>query len=186
MTKVFLIHGAYGNPGENWLPWLKEKLDELGCEVFAPEFPTPEDQSLQNWMSAFEYYLHLIDNDSIMVGHSLGPAFILAVLEKLDEPVKAAFFVSPFIELLNNPEFDRINKTFVGRKFDWEKIKRNCGRFVVFHSDNDPYVPLEKAKNVAEKLGIEVDVVKGAGHFNEKSGYKEFDLLLEKIKECFD
>ena len=25
MTKVILIHGAYGNPEENWFPWLKEE-----------------------------------------------------------------------------------------------------------------------------------------------------------------
>ena len=25
--KFFIIHGAYGNPNENWIPWLKESLE---------------------------------------------------------------------------------------------------------------------------------------------------------------
>jgi len=183
MTKFFMIHGAYGNPGENWLPWLKEKLEEMGHTVFAPEFPTPEDQTLDNWMKAFEYYLHLMDNDTIVVAHSLGPAFILSVLEKVEEPIKAAFFVSPFIGSLKNPDFDRINKTFVHREFNWDKIKKNCAKFFVFHSDNDPYVPLEKAEEFAKNLGVEVILVKNAGHFNEKAGYTKFEMLFDKIKE---
>ena len=181
--KVFLIHGAYGNPNENWIPWLEKNLEKLGCAVFAPEFPTPEGQTLENWMSVFEEYLNLVGSDTIVVGHSLGPAFILAVLEKIEEPIRAAFFIAPFIDSLDNPDFDKINKTFIDRKFDWDKIKKNCGKFVVFHSDNDPYVPLEKAEKIAENLGVEVIVVKKAGHFNEKSGYKKFEMLLEKIKE---
>lgn len=183
MTKVFLIHGTYGNPNENWLPWLKKELEKMGCAVFAPEFPTPEGQTLENWMGVFEEYLNLIGSDTIVVGHSLGPAFILAVLEKIEEPIRAAFFIAPFIDSLDNPDFDKINRTFVDRKFDWDKIKKNCSKFVVFHSDNDSYVPLEKAEKIAENLGVDVIVVKRAGHFNEKAGYKKFELLLEKIKQ---
>ncbi len=48
MTNVFIIHGAYGHPEENWIPWLKSKLKELGYRVFVSKFPTPENQSLKN------------------------------------------------------------------------------------------------------------------------------------------
>ena len=183
MTKVFIIHGAYGNPEENWIPWLRKELEKIGCTVFVPEFPTPEGQTLENWRGAFGDYYHLIDNDTILVGHSLGPAFILDILEKVEEPVLAAFFVSPFIDLLGNPNFDKINESFVDKKFNLEKIKKNCKKFVVFHSDNDPYVPLEKAEKVANSVGAKFEVVKGAGHFNAKVGYDKFEKLLDAIKK---
>ena len=51
--KFFIIHGSYGNPNENWFPWLKKELEKEGCIVFIPEFPTPENQSLKNWMEIF-------------------------------------------------------------------------------------------------------------------------------------
>ena len=38
-------------------------------------------------------------------------------------------------------------------------------------------------EELAGKLGVKLTLVKGAGHFNEAAGYKEFPLLLEKIKK---
>jgi len=181
-TNVFIIHGAYGHPGENWFPWLKSELEKIGIATYVPKFPTPEKQTLDNWFRAFQYYESLIHSGTIMVGHSLGPAFILNLLEKLDKPIKAAFLVSSFIGLLNNPDFDSINKTFTDRDFDFDKIKKNCSRFYIYHSDNDPYVPIEKAKYLAGVLDAEFKVVPNAGHFNEAAGYKKFPLLFEDIK----
>jgi len=183
MTKIFIIHGSYGNPDENWFPWLKQELEALGHTVFVPKFSTPENQSLEKWMKEFEYYQHLIDEDTIFVGHSLAPAFILSILEKLEtpKPIKACFFVSGFLGLLGDPKFDEINKTFTAKDFNWEKIKKNCKEFHNYHSDNDPYIPLKVAKEFAQKLGVDINLIKGAGHFNESTGYTKFDILLENI-----
>jgi len=183
MTKVFIIHGSYGNPGENWFPWLKKELEGEGHNVFIPKFPTPADQSLDSWMNVLEPYFKEIDEDTIFVGHSLAPAFILSILEKINVKIKACFFVSGFLGLLGNEDFDKINKTFVTKDFDWNKIKENCAKFFMFHSDKDPYVPLEKAEELKEKLGAELIIIKNAGHFNTEAGYTQFEQLLEKIKQ---
>lgn len=183
MNNVFIIHGAYGNPEENWFPWLKGELEKLDYKVFVPKFPTPENQSLDSWTKVLKNYEKFIDENTIFVGHSIGVAFILRVLEKLDKKVKACFFLSGFLSLLGNPIFDNINKTFIDKKFNWRKIKENCNKFYIFHSDNDPYVPLKEAEIIANKLNIKVILVKNAGHFNEAAGYKKFNLLLDYIKE---
>lgn len=182
MANIFLIHGSFGHPNENWFPWLKGGLEKLGCRVFAPQFPTPPAQSLENWLKTFEDYRQYLNKDTIFIGHSLGPAFILSILEKIDQPAKAGFFVSGFLGKINNPLYDRVNETFM-KKFDWQKIKQNCGKFYLFHSDNDPYVPLRKAKELAKNLGVEINLIKGGGHLNEKAGYLKFELLLEEVKK---
>ena len=182
MTNIIIIHGTGGNPNGNWFPWLKSELEKLDCRVFVPKFPTPENQSLENWLKVFKAYEQYLDENSIVVGHSLGPAFLLSVLENLNRPIKAAFFVVGFTGLLNNPDFDELNESFVTKSFDWAKIKNNCKRFYVINSDNDPYVPLEKGKSLAENLGTELIVLKNAGHINEEAGYTEFSFLLDKIK----
>jgi len=179
----FIIHGTYGSPDENWFPWLKGELEKLGHSVFVPSFPTPEGQSLEAWLKVFEDYKSKLDKETVFVAHSLGPAFVLNVLESLEKPVRACFFVSGFVGSLGNPEFDDLNNSFADRQFDWEKIKANCASFFVFHSDNDPYVPQEKAIELASNLGIEPVIVREAGHFNEKAGFTKFPLLLEKILE---
>jgi len=182
MVNVFIIHGAFGNPEENWFPWLKSKLEKLGCNVFVPKFPTPENQNLENWNEIFEKYKDKLDENSIVIGHSLGPAFLLRVLERIDSPIKGAFFVSGFTKLLGNETFDSINKTFVDKDFNWDKIRNNCKHFSVYHSNNDPYVPIECANELSEKLGVNLTIIENAGHFNKDSGYIKFEKLLEEIK----
>ncbi len=180
---IFIIHGSYGNENENWFPWLKENLEKSGYTVFVPHFPTPDNQSLENWLEVFKEYTKYLDKDSVMIGHSLGVAFILNILENINFQIKSSFLISGFIELLNNPEFDEINKTFINKNFNFTKIKNNCNKFFIYHSDNDPYVNIDKAKNLAQKLNEEIVIVKNAGHFNTSSGYNKFELLLENIKE---
>jgi hypothetical protein len=183
MTNVIIIHGTDGSPEGNWFSWLKSELEKLDCKVFVPKFPTPENQSLENWLKVFEEYRQYLDEDSIVVGHSLGPAFLLNVLENLSHPIKCSFFVSGFTGLINNPEFDELNKTFTVKQFDWEKIKNNSKKFVIINSDDDPYVPLEKGKELAKNLDTELTILENAGHINKESGYTKFDFLLGKIKE---
>lgn len=177
MTKVFIIHGIYGHPGENWFPWLKSELEKLGCEVFVPAFPTPENHSFGSWMEVFSNYD--VGEDSILVGHSVGATFTIRFLEK--KRARAAFLVAGVTKPINNKEVDALNASFYG-PVDWESVKANCGRFFVYNSDNDPYVSLETGKELARELGVELNVVEGAGHFNEAAGYTKFSLLLEDIK----
>ena len=182
MANIFIIHGSFGNPDENWIPWLKTELEKLNNRVFVPQFPLYEKQTLNNWKQTFNEYEKYLDKNSIVVGHSLGPAFLLSVLEEINEPIKASFFVAGFLSLLGNPTFDEVNKTFVSKNFDWRIIKKNCERFYLLHSDNDPYVPTSEADKLSDALGVKSELVKNAGHFNEKAGYIKFDLLLDKIK----
>lgn len=180
---LFIFHGSYGNPNENWFPWLKTEIETLGVEVFIPQFPTPEGQSLEKWNEAFKPFEKHVTKDTIFVGHSSGPAFILNYLEKNDINISASFLVAPFTGLLNLPDFDSINFSLTDREFNWVKIKKNCRAFYVYHSDNDPYVPQSKSKFVAEKLEAEqYELVKNGGHLNAAAGYTKFPLLLNDIK----
>ncbi|VVB58628.1 Serine hydrolase [Candidatus Anstonella stagnisolia] len=180
MRNVLIVHGVGGYPEENWFPWMKRELGKLGCKVLVPQFPTPGNQTLGEWMGVFEAERGELGEDAILVGHSLGAPFVLNVLEKC--PAHAAFLVASFVGKAGN-EYDEGMKSFAQRDFNWEKIRKNCGKFYVFHSDNDPYIKLEKGEEVAQKLGTELILVKDAGHFNAKAGYLEFGLLLEKIKK---
>jgi predicted alpha/beta hydrolase family esterase len=181
MTDVFIIHGIGGSPYKNWFPWLRNELEKLGCRVFIPNLPDSENPKLENWLDAFEKYKPQLEN-SIVVGHSLGVAFLLSMIERLDRPVKAAFFVAGFASPLNNPEFDEFIETFVEKQFEWGKIRRNCKKFYVINSDDDPYVPLEQGRHIAKNLKTELIVLKNAGHMNEEAGFARFDFLLENMK----
>ena len=182
MTNVFIFHGTGGYPEENWFPWLKQKLEQLGCKVYVPHFPTPKNQTLKNWFKIFDKYKKYYNGDTILVGHSLGGAFLLRVLERYGIKIKASFIVAAPIGKTPIKNYDT-DKLFLGDfEFNWKKIKSHCGKFLVYHSDDDPYVSPKNGKILADRLNIKLIFIPYAGHFNRNSGYAKFELLFEAIK----
>jgi predicted alpha/beta hydrolase family esterase len=178
--KFFILHGTGGEPDGNWFPWLKQKLEEQGHEVTVPDFPGMEEWSLETWVDTFDQYRDELTEDKVFVAHSTAPAFVLNLLEQGVE-AEACFFVAGFTGLLEN-KFDEANKTITDRELNFEEIKDNCSYFKPYHSPDDPYVPMEKAENLAEKLDAELEIIEDGGHLDEISGYSEFPKLLEDIE----
>ena len=176
----FIIHGIYGHPGENWFPWLKNELEKKGFEVIVPKFPTPLDQTLESWLRIISKYDDKINEQTVMIGHSLGVPFIINYLEQSNKKINSAFLVAGYHKMIEN-EFKELNKTFVGKEFDWEKIKSNCGKFYVVASDNDPYISLEINQELAKILDSDITIIHNGGHLNKKAGFTEFPKILELI-----
>ena len=199
--KFVLFHGAFGGPEGNWFPELKEKLESFGQEIIAPQFPVddwdevtkkgysvpPQNQNLKNWLSTFEQLVlpQLKKGDELcFIGHSLGPLFILHVVEKFNLKLDSAIFVSPFLRKLNESwQIDHVNSSFYKVDFDFEKLKKYISQSWVFYTDNDPYVKKEYALEFADKLNTNRIFIKRAGHFNEESGYTKFNELTQHIKD---
>lgn len=75
----FLIHGSFGNPFVNWLPWLRKELEGRNREVYTPDFPTGVGfQNYENWSNLLEAYLDagLITENTTIFAHSIAPVFI--------------------------------------------------------------------------------------------------------------
>jgi predicted alpha/beta hydrolase family esterase len=183
VNNVFIFHGTEGYPEENWFPWLKEELEAKGCKVFVPQFPSPpgEPASVEEWFEVLKDYDQYINENTVLVGHSLGGIFALRVLEKLHHRVKAVFLVGTPICIRPILNYDRDN-SFSGFHFDWPKIKASAGHFTVFQSDTDPYVSLGNGEQLAKEFGVELTFIPNAGHFNKKAGYTRFEVLLNKIE----
>jgi len=179
---IAIIHGACGNPEENWFPWLKAKLEKRGFRVIAPKFPTPEGQNLGNWIAEMNAAIPNSGNELILIGHSIGCAFALQYIARTENRIRGAFLVAGFGGKIGKKIFDSVNASFLG-SFDWKKIREKCPKFFVYHADNDPYVPLSFGEGLAKSLGAELRIVKGAGHFNAQAGYDKFELLLKDILE---
>lgn len=177
---AFIFHGTAGYPEENWFPWLKEKLQARGYQVFVPQLPTPEGQSLKAWQEVLKPLMNKINNDTILIGHSLGGIFVLKLLEQLENPVKLAALVGTPIGVGWIKNFEK-DESFAGFDFNWNKIKLNAKNFIVFHSDNDPYVSQENGKELANHLGVDISFIANAGHFNKVAGYLTFNELYNKI-----
>lgn len=181
--RVVIIHGSYGFPERNWFPWLKMEVEKLGHEALVPKFPTPDGQEFSNWKSVLTKQVGALDDRTILIGHSVGAGFILSLLDEPDSvPIRAAFLVAGFTGTLGLPDYDGINATFVGRQFDWKRIKLQSKKFFVINGDDDPYVPLAKGRAIADSLNVHHELIAGGGHLNEETGFITFPMLLEKLQ----
>lgn len=175
--KVLIIHGLGGNSRENWFPWLKRKLELEKIEVVIPNLPDSDNPKQEEWLNVVEEFVDF-DKKMILIGHSLGSVTILRFLERTNRRIEAAILVAGACRPIGIKE----TENFLEGGFNWKKIKRNARIFVVYHSDNDPYIPLEQGVEIAQKLGVRLNFIKGAGHFNKASGFTEFDHLLKTVK----
>ena len=154
----FIIHGIYGHPEENWFPWLKKELEKEGHEVTVPKFPTPIGQTLESWIKIIKKYEDKINDDTIMIGHSLGAAFILNYLEQADREIRTAVLVSGYHENLENP-YKKLNKTFVDKKFNWDKLSEldSLGRFLLSGGIGVEDVDTLKKLSLKNLVGIDIN-----------------------------
>jgi hypothetical protein len=185
MKNAFLIHSTGGNPSETFFPWLEKELEKMGFEVTIPQFPTPLGQNVDNWMRVAKPYFKNFDEDTIVMGRSIGGPMVLRVLEQIDVKIKGAFIVAGFCSDIRNPLFTPLIGSFVKKPFVWEKIRKNCKNFFVYQSDNDPYIPVEKGEELAEKLKTKMTLVHNAEHFGLSAQYVKFPLLLKDVKSVY-
>lgn len=183
-TNVIIVHGTGGSAQGNWFPWLQARLESVGCTVFVPQFTTPEGQSFESWASVFkDIQNNLAIENTILVGHSIGAAFVIRMAEVAPSPYKAIFPICPFTETLGLPQFDALNASFVEHSFNWDRVKAGANKRVCFAGSDDPYVPLPLSQNVARMMSAELRVINNGKHLNAAAGYFEFPELLEEIMQ---
>ncbi len=181
--RVIVLHGAHGGPDTNWFPWLHATLDAAGLAVVRPRLPTPEGQSLASWLHAYDRAVQpLPPAPTILVGHSLGAAFALRLAERAIEPFEGLYLAAGFIGALGLPDYDGINQSFFAEPFDWAGIRRRAGSACrCWASDNDPYVPLSRSRDLADAFDAPIEIVPGGGHLNSEIGFNTFPQLRDAI-----
>lgn len=182
MKNAVIFHGTDGSSQSNWIPWLKEELEILGYEVWAPDLPNAGAPNMTAYTRFVSKQNFAFNEETILIGHSSGAVALLGLLPKIGISVKASFFVSAFENDLGWPNLVGL----FDKPFDFNMIRNNGGKMYFIHGDDDPYVPLEQADHLALKSAATLVPIHGGGHFNlEKDpAYKEFPKLLGKIKEA--
>ncbi len=180
--RVVITHGTESSPDANWFPWLANALRAKGATVVVPRYPTPEGQDLQGWLKVFNSEVGPLAPTDLLIGHSVGAAFVLRVLETAPGRVRAAVLVSGFASILGDPHYDRLCRTFVGTPFNWQKIRRSAENFILFSGDNDPYVPSVYGEEISGRLATSQNVIPGGKHLNGEAGYTKFPELLRELE----
>lgn len=181
--RVFIIHGWEGNPSLHWIPWLKMELEKKGYEAVTPQMPNTMTPDFNSWVG----YLHKIITDpnenTVLVGHSLGCITILRYIESLKKEIKVggAVFVAGFGINLSYYGYKNELSSFFKTPVMWNNIKKHCEKFVAINSKDDPYVGIKNSDLFKQKLNARTIVHEKRGHYNAKDSVIEFPELLNII-----
>ena len=184
---IYIIHGWGGYPGEGWFPWLKNELEAKGYEVTVPALPNSANPRIENWIPALQSVVGMPTAETYFVGHSMGCQAIARYLETLpaDVMVGGAVFVAGFFKRLTgleeDPEVQAMDRHWLETPLDFSKVTPHLPRNVAIFSDNDPYVPLDNQDDFRDKLGSEIIIEHGMGHFSQSTGTFELLVALDAV-----
>jgi predicted alpha/beta hydrolase family esterase len=182
MPRVFLIHGFEGTPNGGWRPWLMGKLAREDIFACALAMPTPDEPKKDAWVAEIARAVGTPDEQTILVGHSLGVPAILRYLETLDgKKIGGAVLVSGPIQNSSGESAEKM-QTFFESSFDFSKILASSRGFAVIHGDTDRSVPYSQAETIARELSCEVVCIPGGGHLNGSSGWYELPQAFDAVR----
>ena len=182
---VFLVHGSFGKPFENWFPWIESELSNLGICCNIPTFPTPEHQDYLDWERLMDYYCELgvVNNETVLVGHSCGSVFLVHYLITHAIHVKGLICVSGYNRFISGNELmDRLNQSFYIEQESFSMLPFS-DRVISLYGDDDPNIPQEVLRSFAIAIGGEVQCIPSAGHFNASAGFLTCPVVLDAIKQ---
>jgi predicted alpha/beta hydrolase family esterase len=174
--RVFIIHGWEGNPDIGWIKWLERELQRRGFDAHAPWLPDPNRPQFEKWMSAMERMIGTPDEDTFLVGHSLGCMAVIRYLERLPAGirVRGAMIVGgraqpPRNVQIDDPDDRSVLMPWIGHPVDWDKVLSHTDNFTGIFSDNDPRTPLGEAKKLKRITGGNVIIKHAMAHFEEET-----------------
>jgi len=173
---IFLPGNGGGGPNDNWFPYLKSELEKLGLTVVAREFPDSDLARESYWLPFLKDEL-LADENTILVGHSSGAIAAMRFAE--NNKIFGSVLVGAYHTDLGY-EKEKLSGYF-DRPWDWEAIKNNQHWMAIFASTDDPWIPIEEARFLKEKLGAEYFEYTDRGHFGGDYIKLSFPEIVEFI-----
>jgi len=163
---------------KHWIPWVKKYLIANNIETKTPLMPEPQHPDYEKFKNEFEK--NNIDENTILVGHSCGCAFLVRWLGETKRKIFKLILVAPWKIADQDDEF---KKSFYNYPID-ENIKERVNKIIMFTADNEEDDGKESLKIFYEALGGEVIELKGRGHYClDDMKTEEFPELLEVILE---
>lgn len=187
MKTAIIIHGMppkeeYFDPkadspsNAHWLPWLQQQLNINGILSQTLEMPEPYNPEYEKWKKVFEHFV--LDEDTILIGHSCGGGFIVRYLSENSIKVGKVVLVAPWI----NSKKELSVTLFDNLKIDKSLVSKTNG-VTMFASSND-YQMIQDSVAVLKDTIQDIKVLEfeNYGHFclgDMKT--REFPELLKEV-----
>ncbi len=167
---------------ENKIRWHDKYLAEnlsKNFEIIKPRMPLQDNAFYEDWKIHFERYIPSLQNNTILIGGSLGGIFLAKYLSenKFPKKILATYLVCPpFDDTL--PEEDVVSGFKL--KSDLSLLEKNSKNLYLLFSQDDDVVPISHAEKYRAKLKkANIIIYKSKnGHFNIST----FPEIVKMIK----
>lgn len=185
-SNVIIIHGCPSNPenhpatrtyDKHWIPWAKMQLMEKGLSVETPIMPEPWKPNYEAFQKEFEKYS--VDENTILIGHSCGSAFLVKWLGEKKQKIKKLILVAPW-KIPDETDGEE-RKKFYSYSID-ETIRSRVNEIVIFTADNEEEDGKKSVQLFHAALGGKIIELKGRGHYVFRDmGTSAFPELIHEV-----
>ncbi|MDP2631651.1 MAG: alpha/beta fold hydrolase [Candidatus Uhrbacteria bacterium] len=176
--RIVLIHGYKASSQTNFFPWLADELREKGHEVIVLDLPNADAPDPEEWTKVLVEAVRYVDDETIILGHSIGGAEALRFLEAVEArstPHGVILVSTPW--MIGDEKF----RGFFLSELDFDVLMWKASKFIVVHSRDDKVIPFDHAEKYADVLHATlVERNEGEGHFQGES-YPVLLALVEKL-----
>lgn len=161
---------------KHWIPWLKEQLTSKNIKTEIPLMPNPWEPVYEDFKKEFEKYE--VSEDSILIGHSCGCAFLTHWLSENEQKIDKLILVAPYKV---NDRGGEARDLFYGFKLN-PNLNDRINKIVMFTSDNEREGGKKSIEIYSSILKGKIIELKNHGHFTMKDmGKTELPELLNEI-----
>jgi len=177
---VYIVHGYMASSTDHWFPWLKEKLAIDDIEATILDLPQSAQPDRTRWLRYMKEHVHLNEN-SIMVAHSLGCLATFNLLEVTRKNIDGLLLISGFVNSSPLPELDK----FVSTTTDTALIKQLTAKRIAIAAKDDRIVPYHMTVDLADKLDSDLITLETGNHLMASDGFFTFPLILDILKAWY-
>jgi len=173
--RAILIHGNGGSTAaDGWLPFVERDLGALGLDVVNETFPDNVHARASRWLPHLEALG--ADEHTVLIGHSSGAVAALRYAETHQ------VFGSVLVGVCHTDLGDAGERAsgYYRDPWRWQDIRRHQQWSAVFHSTDDPLIPVHEARHVAARLGASYFELSGRGHFVERGPFPELVQFVRR------
>lgn len=178
--RLVIVHGFTAAPEHHWFPWLKQQAVQSGLNVTVPRLPDSQAPQPESWLDALEDSIGEPDENSWLVGHSLGCITLLNYLTQRYPGAAAGglLLVSGFSEPV--PGLEMLD-SFTRKPVNADSVIARIPQRVVIGSLNDEIVPPEYSLRLSKQLSAPFYALPDHGHFLARDGVTELPLITRLL-----
>jgi len=161
-------------PKRDWKSNLPSVLgDEY--EILSPRMPNKQNAKFNEWKIWFERMFPFLEDNVILIGHSLGGIFLAKYLSENEFPKRIGGL---FLIAAPHSQTEDIGSFAIEENL--QKVAKQCENIHLFQSEDDPIVPASEAKEYQKSWpGAKLHIFQDRGHFNQE----EFPELMGEIRK---